>query len=167
MQKCTPWPGQAYSLFAYVSKTSNLAWLGWIRSRESGAQRFVHASQNQCWGPCDYLIFSTIILPIVVRKGATDAPYTIADMKYRWTDVSRTYTNSVHETRWLLLLYYITTTQPRNKEKSTNTTIPLKYSQQKAKAKAIISCHWKQMHARCCNIIPSLPEFLPCTYNIK
>ena len=91
MQKCTPWPGQAYSLFAYVSKTSNLAWLDWIRSRESGAQRFVHATQNQCWGTCDYLIFSTIILPIVVRKGATDAPYTIADIKYRWTDVSRTY----------------------------------------------------------------------------
>ena len=99
MQKCTPWPGQAYSLFAYVSKTSNLAWLDWIRSRESGAQRFVHASQNQCWGPCDYLIFSIIILPIVVRKGATDAPNTIADRTNHWTDVPRTYTNSVHETR--------------------------------------------------------------------
>ena len=68
------------------------------KSGVRGATIF-HASQNQCWGPCDCLIFSTIILPIVVRKGATDAPYTIADRTNRWTDVPRTYTNSVHETR--------------------------------------------------------------------
>ena len=46
-----------------------------------------------------YLIFSTIILPIVMRKDATDAPYLIADIKHRWTDVPRTHSNSLHETR--------------------------------------------------------------------
>ena len=34
-----------------------------------------------------------------MRKGATDAPHTIADRTNHWTDVRRTYTNSVHETR--------------------------------------------------------------------
>ena len=51
--------------------------------------------------------------------------------------------HSIFSLGGLLLLYYITTTQPRNKQKSTNTTIPLNIRNRRQKQKQLLAIESK------------------------